>query len=120
MLHIGDVIELVEDIKNGNLRAGSRGTVVHQHSAEDFEIEFTDDDGQTTDLLALGPEQFIVVWRSDTRQWVPVSEQICALLEKMPDEIAVEVLDFARFISVRKRPVPISLITEEPMKLQNL
>lgn len=103
MVNIGDVIELTVDIPERQLRAGEQGTIVHCHSSEAFEVEFTDQDGETIKLLALSPNQFIVVWRSDTEQWVPVAEQVTELIAKMPDESAREVLDFARYLSVHNK-----------------
>lgn len=101
MVNIGDVIELTVDIPERQLRAGDQGTIVHSHSSEAFEVEFTNEDGETVELLALSPKQFIVVWKSDTEQWVPVVDQVAELIAKMPDESAREVLDFARYLSVQ-------------------
>ena len=101
MANIGDVIELTVDIPERQLRAGDQGTIVHCNSSEAFEVEFTNQNGETVELLALSPKQFIVVWRSDTEQWVSVAEQISELIAKMPDESAREVLDFARYLSVQ-------------------
>lgn len=64
MTDIGDVIELIADIPDRNLRAGMRGTVVHRHTAEDYEIEFSDKNGETIELLPLRLDQFMVVWRA--------------------------------------------------------
>lgn len=100
MVNIGDIIELTVDIPERHHRAGEQGTIVHCHSSEAFEVEFTNQDGETVELLALSPKQFIVVWRSDTEQWVSVVEQVSELIAKMPDESAREVLDFARYLSV--------------------
>lgn len=101
MPDIGDIIELVIDIPEKNLRAGVRGAVVHCHGNDAYEIEFTDDEGETLDFLALHAKHFIVVWRAETRQWIPIAEQASALVAGLPDDTAKEVLDFARFLSVR-------------------
>ena len=74
-----DVIELIADIPDRNLRAGARGTLVHCHSNQAYEVEFTNDEGETLDFLAVRPDQFIVVWRAEMQQWVPVAEQAAAL-----------------------------------------
>jgi hypothetical protein len=103
MIAIGDVIELSVDIPEQNLRAGDRGTVVHCHNQEAYEIEFTNENGETLNFLSLSPDQFIVVWKADTEQWVPVVEQVAALTTNLPDDSAREVLDFARFLSVHRR-----------------
>ena len=103
MPDIGDIIELVTDIPKKNLRAGMRAAIVHYHDNDTYEIEFTDDEGKTLDFLALHAKHFIVVWRAKTRQWIPIAEQTSALVAGLPDNAAKEVLDFARFLSVRNR-----------------
>jgi len=101
MPSVGDVIELLIDIPHKNLHAGIQGTVVHCHSDRAYEVEFTNEEGETLDFLALRPEQFIIVWRAETRQWVPIAEQAAALVANLPTETGREVLDFARFLSVQ-------------------
>ena len=105
MPDIGDIIELVIDIPEKNLRAGMRGVVVHCHGNDAYEIEFTNDEGETLDFSALHAKHFIVVWRAETRQWIPIAEQASALVAGLPDDAANEVLDFARFLSVRSLSV---------------
>mgnify|MGYP006288028671 CR=1 FL=1 len=102
MLDIGDVIELIIDIPKQNLRAGIQGTIVHHHTPDDYEIEFVDSDGETIDLVVLRPEDFIAVWRSESGQWVTVQEQVASIIARLPDETAMELLDYARFLSVRR------------------
>ncbi len=104
MPDIYDVVELTVDIPDRGLRAGMQGTIVLNHNNEAYEVEFTDEAGSTLDLLALHPEQFIVVWRATTQEWVSIVEQTAMLTANLPDEAAREVLDFARFLSVRSRP----------------
>jgi hypothetical protein len=101
MAEIGDVVELITDIPDRNLRAGVKGTIVHSHSNRAYEVEFTNEEGETLDFLAVRPEQFIVVWRAETQEWVPIAEQAAALVANLPDEAGREVLNFARFLSVR-------------------
>jgi len=103
MICIGDVIELIVNIPDRNLRAGDRGTIVHCHTYDDYEVEFTNEDGETIDFLSLGPKQFIVVWKAETEQWVSVGERVAALTNNLPEESAKEVLDFARFLSVHNK-----------------
>ncbi len=97
----GDLIELTRDIPERKLRSGLRGTIVHCHNDAVYEIEFADENGETPDFSALDSKNFIVVWRIETRQWVPVAEQTAALIAGLPDETAKEILDFARFLSAR-------------------
>ena len=105
MPSIGDVIELIADLPDRNLRVGSQGTIVHCHGNQAYEVEFINEAGETLDFLAVRPEQLIVVWRADTQQWVPLAEQAAAVVAQLPAEAGREVLDFARFLVVRfQRP----------------
>ena len=76
---------------------------MHRHAPDAYEVEFTESDGTTEDFLALHTDQFIVVWRAETGKTVPVSEQISALVTRLPEDVAEEVLDFARFLSAKKQ-----------------
>jgi len=105
MPDLGDVVELIVDIPDRNLRAGIQGTIVHCYADQAYEVEFTNNEGETLDFLALRPEQFIVVWRAKTQQWVSVSEQAVALIANLPDGAKQQVLDFARFLSARMQQV---------------
>jgi len=76
---IGDMVELVADIPQKKLWAGDRGIIVNRHGNDVYEIEFTDENGETIDFTALHTKQFIIVWRAENRQWIPIAEQISAL-----------------------------------------
>ena len=52
MINIGDLVELIVDIPERNLRCGTQGTVVHCHNSEAYEIEFTNNNGETVDFLS--------------------------------------------------------------------
>ena len=101
MLNLGDVIELTVDITERNLRAGMQGTIVHCHTEKAYEVEFTNEEGETLALLALRPEQFIVVWQVETQQWTSTEQRAFELISRLPHDAAKEVLNFARFLSVR-------------------
>ncbi len=103
MAELFDVIELIVDIPEQGLRAGMQGTIVERHSDEAYEVEFTNEHGETISLLTLHPDQFIVIWRAKARAWVPISEQITALVARLPEDVRQEVLDFARFLYMRKQ-----------------
>jgi len=98
-----DVIELTVDIPERGLRVGMQGTIIECHSGDAYEVEFTNEAGETLALLALSPDQFIVVWRAKTKMWVPIPERIAALMAYLPEEAGQEVLDFARFLHARRR-----------------
>jgi hypothetical protein len=97
-----DVIELIVDLPEHGLRAGMQGTVVHCHSESVCEIEFVNEDGETIALLPLHRDQFIVIWRARTREWVPLSERMAELIARLPEDMALEVLDFARFLHAKR------------------
>lgn len=98
-----DVIELTVDIPERGLRAGRQGTIVHCHPGDAYEVEFTNEAGETLALCTLSPNQFIVVWRAKTKEWVPIAERIAALISQLPEEAREEVLDFARFLHARRQ-----------------
>ncbi len=104
MPNLFDVIELTTDIPDRGLRAGMRGTIVECHPGDMYEVEFANDLGETLDFLALHPEQFVIVWRVETRAWVPLTEQIATVITRLPEEAGREVLDFARFLHSRRQP----------------
>jgi hypothetical protein len=52
----------LEDLPEENLRRGQVGAVVEVYNnGEAFEVEFVDTDGQTYGLLALRPQQIMVL-----------------------------------------------------------
>ena len=88
-----DVVELIMDIPEQELRAGMQGTIVESHPGDAYEVEFTNEVGETIGLLALRPDQFIVVGQAKTRTWLPVSERVTTLGAHLPEEAGQEVLD---------------------------
>lgn len=98
-----DVVELLVDLPAHNLRAGDRGTVVDCYPDNTFEVEFVTERGERRASCPLSPEQFIVVWQAEARAWVPVDEQIAALVARLPRGSEQEVLDFVRFLHLRRR-----------------
>jgi len=103
MAELCDVIELTVDIPDKGLRAGLQGTIVHCHSDGAHEVEFVNEHGEMTELLVLQPDQFIVVWKAKTKQWVSVAERIASLIANLPEETLVEVFNFARYQAVRRQ-----------------
>ncbi len=101
-VNLFDVVELIVDLPQQGLYAGMRGTVLDVHeNGKAFEVEFSDEQGQVLTFMALAPEQFVVIWRSQSRQWVPLAERVARLVSRLPEPAGTEVLDFARFLSVR-------------------
>jgi hypothetical protein len=107
-----DVVELLVELPEYHLRVGARGAIVHCHPDNTYEVEFTNEDGETLALCPLSPQQFVVVWRARTRAWVPVSERIAALLTRLPEEAEREVLDFAHYLHVRRQQQREELLSE--------
>jgi hypothetical protein len=57
-----DVVALTVDLPKQNLWSGQVGTIVEVHKdGEAFEVEFTDKDGHTYGLLALRPDQLMLL-----------------------------------------------------------
>jgi len=61
MIHLLDVVALLEDIPNPGLRRGQVGTVVEELAPGIFEIEFSDDQGRAYTMLGLPAEKLIVL-----------------------------------------------------------
>jgi hypothetical protein len=56
-----DVVALIDELPNRNLRRGQVGTVVDELAPGVFEVEFCDDDGRTYASLALRAEQLLIL-----------------------------------------------------------
>jgi hypothetical protein len=54
-----DVVALKEDLPQHNLLAGQVGTIVETLAPEVYEVEFSDDDGQTYAMLPLHSQQLL-------------------------------------------------------------
>ena len=98
-----DVVELLVDLPEHHLYVGDRGAIVHCHPDDTCEVEFTNEEGETLALCFLSPQQFIVVWQARTRAWVPIAEQVAAMVTRMPEGVEQEVLNFARFLHTRRQ-----------------
>jgi hypothetical protein len=91
-----DVVELLVDLPDVRLQAGDQGTIVEEYEDRAYEVEFSNSQGETLTLLALEPEQFVVVWQNTTKTWVPLTDRITAVLQKLPEDRQQQVLNFAR------------------------
>jgi hypothetical protein len=101
MPEIGDVVEIIVNKPEYHLSLGFQGTIVHSHTHNTYEVEFTNQDGETLEVLALNLEEFVVVWQVETQEWVTVAEQTANVIKQLPDNVAKEVLDFACFLSIK-------------------
>jgi hypothetical protein len=93
-----DIIELLVDLPEYNLYRGIQGAIVECYPDDKYEVEFTNQDGETIALCALSSKQFIVVWKANTKQWLSVCDRVASLIAYLPEERQQEVLDFARFL----------------------
>ncbi|NOT57611.1 MAG: DUF4926 domain-containing protein [Deltaproteobacteria bacterium] len=101
-----DVIEVLVDLPEHHVQAGTQGTIVHGYPNNVFEVEFVNEDGETTALCPMLPTQFIVVWQTSTKMWLTAEDQAAALVLHLPEEAKQEVLDFARFLHARRQARP--------------
>ena len=56
-----DTVALVDDVPERELKRGEVGTVVEILASDVFEVEFSDDEGQTHAELALRADQIIAL-----------------------------------------------------------
>ncbi len=60
-LHLLDTVALLDDLPERNLKRGEVGTIVEILAPNVYEVEFSDDDGQTYAELALQGDQLVVL-----------------------------------------------------------
>ncbi len=58
-IHELDVVALLEDVPEHNLRQGQMGTAVDELAPGVFDVEFSDTQGRTVALVSLRAEQLI-------------------------------------------------------------
>jgi hypothetical protein len=91
-----DIVELLVDLPEDHLYSGNKGAIVECYHDGNYEVEFTNNEGETLALCTLSEEQFIVVWKASTKSWLSSSEKITAIINHLPDRSQEEVLEFAR------------------------
>lgn len=94
-----DVIELLVNLPVHNLRFGMQGAIVDCYTDNAYEVEFTNQDGESIAICTLSPQQFIVVWKAKTKTWLSMTEKLAAIVNQLSDERRQEVLNFALFLS---------------------
>ncbi len=70
-----DIIELSGDVPEHGLHSGNRGVIVHCHPDGRYEVEFSDEEGETVALCPLATDQFVLVWRAKTQSWLSRQRQ---------------------------------------------
>jgi hypothetical protein len=93
-----DIVELLVNLPESQQSIGTQGSIVECHDPNHFEVEFSNEDGETTALCVLSPQQFIVVWQAQTKQWLTTTDKITAIFDNLSEHKREEVLDFARFL----------------------
>ncbi len=93
-----DIVELLVNMSEHNQFIGSQGTIVECFNDGKYEVEFSNEDGETTALCTLSPQQFIVVWQAKTKNWLSVSDKLNAVINNLSEDKQQEVLNFARFL----------------------
>jgi hypothetical protein len=91
-----DVIELLVDVPESNLKAGDRGAVVEKYGDRAYEVEFANSKGETLALCTLSAEKMLVIWQAKTKAWVSLFDRITAAIEPLSEDRQQEVLTFAR------------------------
>ncbi|MEK7808593.1 MAG: DUF4926 domain-containing protein [Chloroflexota bacterium] len=61
MLELFDVVALTEDLPERHLQRGQVGTVVERLAPDVYEVEFSDDEGQTYAMFALRAKQLLAL-----------------------------------------------------------
>ncbi|MEA5620878.1 DUF4926 domain-containing protein [Cronbergia sp. UHCC 0137] len=97
-----DVVELLIDLPELEIQAGELGTIVEEYDDRAYEVEFVNSEGEALAILALMPENFIVVWKSETQSWVSLADRVSAMLQALPEDRQKQVLNFTR--SLYKTP----------------
>jgi len=62
-----DTVALLEDLPQRDLKKGEVGTVVEMLAPDVFEIEFSDDEGQTYAVFALRENQIVALHNQGKR-----------------------------------------------------
>ena len=75
-LQLLDVVVLTEDLPDHYLLAGQVGTIVEFLAPEVYEVEFSDDDGQTYAMLPLHSSQLLQLKYKSTPETIPMSNNI--------------------------------------------
>lgn len=75
-LQLLDVVALKEDLPDNALLAGQVGTIVEFLAPEVYEVEFSDDDGQTYAMLPLHSSQLLQLKYTSTPETLAMSDRI--------------------------------------------
>lgn len=91
-----DIIELLVDVPEYNLKVGTQGTIVKCYEDQSYEIEFVNFQGETELTCALSEKQFIVVWQDASQTCLSISNKAEILINLLSDNDQAKVLKFTR------------------------
>lgn len=94
-----DVVELLVDIPQQDIKAGMQGAIVEDYGNNDYEVEISNSDGETLALCALSAQDFIVVWQSKTKHWVSLTDEFQKLIVNLSPENQRHLLKYARSLA---------------------
>ncbi|MFP4298919.1 MAG: DUF4926 domain-containing protein [Spirulinaceae cyanobacterium] len=63
-----DVVELLVDIPQQNIKAGMQGAIVENYGNNDYEVEISNSDGETLALCTLSSKDFVMIWHNQDTQ----------------------------------------------------
>lgn len=61
MIQLLDIVALMQDLPDSDLKRGQVGTVVEELAPGVFEVEFSDNEGRTYAMVALQADQLMVL-----------------------------------------------------------
>ena len=67
-LEVLSVVALLEDVSEPGLRRGQVGTIVERLATGVYEVEFSDDEGQTYASLSMRADQLLQLQHEPSRQ----------------------------------------------------
>lgn len=91
-----DLVELLVDLPEHNLTRGEQGTIVEDYNDGYYEIEFSNNEGETIALCPLSKQQFMVIWKAKSKTWLSLTEKLKVLVDNLPNEKQQKILDFTR------------------------
>ena len=76
-----DIVELLVNLPEFQQSIGTQGTIVECHAPNHFEVEFSNEAGETTALCVLSPQQFIVVWQAQSNLYTVLNPESLSQLD---------------------------------------
>lgn len=93
-----DIVELLVDLPEYQQVVGTQGVIVECFDGKKYEVEFTNEYGETTALCNLSSDQFVVVWQAKSEQWVSFADRLTAVVSHLSEQKQKEIFNFARIL----------------------